>query len=287
MGKTTPSLKDSQHYCVSLARKHYENFSVVTLFLPRTLRQDFYNLYAYCRWADDLADEMDDAPAWLDWWEGMLDQTYSGELPPHPVFVALHETIRQYAIPKSLLADLLVAFRQDQTVRQYDTREELLQYCRYSANPVGRLILHLAETVDEESLVLSDAICTGLQLANFWQDVRRDWEEKGRLYLPRQDRLAVGLPDTFFQQKESTPAFRKLLKHETEWADTFLETGRPLADRVPRSFQMDVHLFYAGGKAILQAIRRQQYDVWTHRPTLSRWTRFRLLLQAWKQRFLF
>ncbi|MDO4584432.1 MAG: squalene synthase HpnC [Planctomycetia bacterium] len=280
MGKTVPTLAESRRYCASLARRHYENFSVVTFLLPREVRQDFYNLYAYCRWADDLADETENSATWLDWWEGMLKQTYEDDLPPHPVFVALRETILQYAIPQKLLGDLLLAFRQDQIVQEYETRASLLEYCRYSANPVGRLILHLAGTTDETSGQLSDAICTGLQLANFWQDVRRDWDEKSRIYLPRQDRETFGVSDAFFRQEACSPAFRQLLQEETDWAETFFQAGSPLISRVPRSFQLDIALFNAGGLEILRAIRRQKYDVWTHRPHLSRWTKTRLLIQS-------
>ncbi len=179
------SLARGRRYCRRLARRHYENFTVASLLLPRYLRQHFYNIYAYCRWADDLADEAGDPRRAMDllgWWEKQLHGCYRGQW-SHPVFVALGDTIRKFNIPPDPFVNLLVAFRQDQQVTRYETFDHLLNYCRYSANPVGRLILHLGECGTAEREVLADSICTGLQLANFWQDVARDWD-RGRIYLP-------------------------------------------------------------------------------------------------------
>ena len=320
-----PTESQAAAYCRSLAKKHYENFSVATFLLPRDVREHFYPVYAFCRWADDLGDETTDADALLAWWEMLLERFYAEEWQPglkrdeverndrikspnlspflsgrsaslreapvpaaipatadviHPVFIALKPTVREFGIPKTLFSDLLVAFRRDQTVKEYETRDALLDYCRHSANPVGRLILHLARTTDDESLRLSDAVCTGLQLANFWQDVARDWDEKGRIYLPREDRLRFGVTDEMFRNRRATPEFRELLREETAWAESFFRTGIPLADRVPRSFSRDIKLFSAGGLAILDAIRRQNYDVWTRRPRISKWRKIRLLVRC-------
>ena len=277
-----PSPAEARAYCRRLARTHYENFSVASLLLPRALRQHFYNLYAYCRWSDDLADETSDPAqslALLDWWEGQLQACYRGSA-EHPVFVALAETIREFAIPIEPLADLLVAFRQDQRVVRYPTFAELLGYCRYSANPVGRLILYLGRACDAHSAELSDSICTGLQLANFWQDVARDWD-RGRIYLPQDALDAAGYTPEMFGRREFNPAFRGLLAAEVDRAESYLRAGEPLIARVPPSLRVDVSLFVAGGLAILEAIRRIDYNVWLRRPVVSRRQKFGLLAHCW------
>ena len=183
--QSAPSLDQAQEYCRRLARTHYENFSVATWFLPKHLRQDFLNVYAYCRISDDLGDEVGDARAalaLLDEWQAELDACYEGN-PRHPVFVALAETVTKFEIPKHEFSDLLIAFRQDQTVTRFETFDDVLAYCRYSANPVGHLVLYLCGYHDAERQQLSDYTCTALQLANFWQDVSVDYG-KGRIYLP-------------------------------------------------------------------------------------------------------
>lgn len=275
--------EESCRYCRSLARKHYENFSVVSFILPRKLRPHFFNLYAYCRWADDLGDEIQEnkiSLALLEWWENELRALYAGQPPKHPVFKALEETIDEFGIPESMFQNLLIAFRQDRTVCEYETREELLAYCQNSANPVGRLILYLARTTDNESFRLSDAICTGLQLANFWQDVGRDWREKRRIYLPKEDRERFGYSDELLRTERSTPEFQNLLAEEVQWAEQFFETGTALINRVPKRFQLEISLFHAGGKAILEAIRRENYRVWEHRPKVGKWKKLYLLWNA-------
>src|SRR5580704_1481713 len=182
--QSAPSLDQAQEYCRSLARTHYENFSVATWFLPKHLRQDFVNLYAYCRISDELGDARA-ALALLDEWQAELDACYEGN-PRHPVFVALAETVKKFAIPKHEFSDLLIAFRQDQTITRFETFNDVLAYCRYSANPVGHLVLYLCGYHDAERQQLSDYTCTALQLANFWQDVSVDYG-KGRIYLPLED----------------------------------------------------------------------------------------------------
>src|SRR5271163_2905143 len=188
-----PSVEEARAWCKRLAESHYENFHVATWFLPAALRPHFHAIYAYCRVSDDLGDEVGDpakALALLDQWDGELDACYEGRA-RHPVFVALAETIHDCKIPKQPFADLLVAFRQDQVETRYATMVDLLGYCRYSANPVGRLVLYACGEADEEKFSLSDATCTALQLANFWQDVRRDYA-KGRIYLPQDDMRRFG-----------------------------------------------------------------------------------------------
>lgn len=271
-----------RRYCRRLARRHYENFTVASWLLPRRLRQHFYNVYAYCRWADDLADEPGDPAkslALLDWWEKELRDCFAGKV-RHPVFVALAETIRRFEIPIDPFVDLLAAFRQDQRVRCYDNLAELAEYCRYSANPVGRLILYLGRCYSPERTQLSDSICTGLQLANFWQDVARDYE-MGRVYLPTAEQNRFGYTAEMLAQREVNDAFRRLMTAEVDLAEGYLRAGLPLVRWMPPELQLDVALFIHGGLSILKSIRRQNYDVWTSRPEVSRKTKLRLLLVCW------
>jgi squalene synthase HpnC len=276
------TLLQSQQYCRQLAERHYENFTVASRFLPRELRQHVCNVYAYCRWADDLGDETGDPQrslALLDWWETLLRQCYNGRA-THPVFVALSETIQQFNIPAEPFADLLTAFRQDQRVTRYETIAELLDYCRYSANPVGRMVLYLGQCHTPERAMLSDSICTGLQLANFWQDVARDWDI-GRVYLPQADCRQFGYDESCFARRECNDAFRRLLAVRVEDAERRLRAGSPLALQMPKGLRLPVALFAAGGLATLEAIRRQRFDVWTHRPTVSRSDKLRLMIGCW------
>lgn len=274
-------LSHARSYCARVARSHYENFTVASVLLPRRLLPHFHAVYAYCRWADDLADETAggaESLALLDWWRGELNAAYDGE-PRHPVLVALRETVRRFDIPRSLFLDLLVAFEQDQRKKTYATFDELLAYCRNSANPVGRLVLHLFECFDEDRGSLSDEICTGLQLANFWQDVARD-HAIGRVYLPEEDRRRFEYRDEDLAARRFTPAFRELLRFEVERARGFFERGRHLIPNLPRRARIDVDLFVRGGAATLDAIEAVGFDVWTARPSVSKGRKFRLLIQA-------
>lgn len=274
-----PSVEAARAYCRRLAETHYENFTVASALLAEPLRQHFYNVYAYCRWADDLADETPDAVealALLDWWEGELAACYAGQT-RHPVFVALAETIAAFEIPDQPFRDLLVAFRRDQQVAAYATIDDLLDYCRYSANPVGRLVLYLARAHTPERLDAADAICTGLQLANFCQDVRRD-AQRGRVYLPREtwDRHAVD-PATL-AGPTATAGMRAALTEEVARAETLLRAGLPLVERMPPAFRAETWLFAHGGLRILARIRAAGFDVWTRRPVVTRVDQCRLLL---------
>jgi squalene synthase HpnC len=274
--------RQGRRYCRRLARRHYENFTVLSWLLPRHARQHVANLYAYCRWADDLADEVEGPErslALLDWWETQLRQCYDGRA-RHPVFVALAETIGEFQIPADPFLDLLRAFRQDQQQTRYETAEEVLDYCRSSANPVGRLVLYLARCHTPDRTVLSDMICSGLQLANFCQDVARDWD-RGRVYLPRADWQRFGYEEADFAGRRCNEPFRELLAHEVAQAEALLTDGAALVEKMPRPWRLPVALFSAGGLATLDAIRRQVCDVWTHRPTVGRREKLRLMVDCW------
>jgi squalene synthase HpnC len=255
---TAPSLEEARAYCERLAKSHYENFSVATWFLPRRLRQHFYNVYAYCRISDDLGDEVGDPQQsleLLDQWEAELKACYAGS-PKHPVFVALAETIKQFGIPQHEFSDLLIAFRQDQTITRFEAFDDLLAYCRYSANPVGHLVLYLCGYSDAERQQLSDYTCTALQLANFWQDVFVDYG-KGRIYLPLEDLRRFGVTGEDIAQRRATPQFVAMMKFEVERARDWFARGLPLIKKVNRELAIDLELFSRGGQEILNAIERQ------------------------------
>jgi squalene synthase HpnC len=278
---TPPTLAEAREYCARLARSHYENFSVASLFLPHNLRQHFFNVYAYCRISDDLGDEVGDKTAsleLLDQWQNELDACYEGA-PKHPVFVALAETVRQFDIPKHEFSDLLIAFRQDQTVTRFETFQDVLAYCHYSANPVGHLVLYLCGYRDAERQQLSDSTCTALQLANFWQDVSIDYE-KDRIYLPLEDLRRFQVSENDIAQKRNTPAFRELMKFEVERARDWFRQGLPLIARVDRELAVDLDLFSRGGLEILNAIEKQNYGVLGNRPSISKMRKLALGARA-------
>jgi squalene synthase HpnC len=278
---TAPTLAEAQEYCAHLACTHYENFSVATWFLPKCLRQHFFNVYSYCRISDDLGDEVGDTAAsleLLDQWQRELDACYEGS-PNHPVFVALAETVRQFDIPKHEFSDLLIAFRQDQTVTRFETFEDVLAYCRYSANPVGHLVLYLCGYRDAERQQLSDFTCTALQLANFWQDVSDDYA-KGRIYLPLESLRSFGASENDIAQNRNTPAFCAMLKFEVERAHDWFRKGLPLVGKVDRELAIDLDLFTRGGQEILRAIEKQEYAVLGNRPAISKPRKLALVARA-------
>jgi squalene synthase HpnC len=265
------SRPEAETYCERLAKSHYENFLVATLFVPKDLRQHFYNVYAYCRISDDLGDETgggETALALLDWWERELDACYAGS-PKHPVFVALAETNAKYGIPCEPYADLLAAFRQDQHVKRYPTYEDVLGYCNYSADPVGRLVLYLCGYSDAERQGYSDLTCTGLQLANFWQDVARDYDI-GRIYLPQEDMQRFGVTEEQIAQRRFTPEFGQLLKFECERVWELFKQGEKLLPMVDKRVRMDIEMFTRGGQEVLRLIEKQGYDVLTSRPKIPK-----------------
>ena len=276
-----PSLAEARQYCRKLATNHYENFSVATWFLPKRLRQHFYNVYAYCRISDDLGDEVGDPRTslqLLDAWQQELEACYAGS-PKHPVFVALSETVQAFEIPKHEFSDLLTAFRQDQTVTRYKSFDDLLGYCKNSANPVGHLVLYLCGYKDSERQLLSDFTCTALQLANFWQDVSVDYA-KGRIYLPLEDlhRFAVSEDDIAHQR--NTSAFVEMMKFEVERAREWFRQGLPLIQKVSRELAVDIELFSRGGQEILNAIEAQGFAVLGRRPVISKPRKLALVARA-------
>jgi squalene synthase HpnC len=277
----TYSLEEAKEYTRWLATSHYENFHVVSVLLPKRLHQDFYNVYAYCRTADDLGDETgdrDESLRLLDWWRRELDAMYAGRA-THPVFVALQPTVKEYRIPREPFSDLLDAFVQDQTVTRYRNWEELFGYCRNSANPVGRLVLYLCGYCDAERQRLSDSTCTALQLANFWQDVTVDIL-KDRVYIPLEIMERHGYTVEELFAKRFTPAFREVMREVVEKARTLFLAGRPLVGMVGARLSLDLDLFSRGGMKVLDKIEQQGYDVLAGRPAISKSERVWLLLRS-------
>jgi squalene synthase HpnC len=275
------SLEEARAYTRWLATHHYENFHVVTFLLPRRLRQDFYNVYAFCRWADDLGDEIGDRAEslrLLEWWRASLDGMYEGRA-THPVLLALQPTAERYGIPREPFEDLIQAFVQDQTVSRYRDWEDLFAYCRHSANPVGRLVLYLCGYSDPQRQGLSDATCTALQLANFWQDVTVDLL-KDRVYLPLGllERHGCAVDDVY--ARRFTPAFRGAMREAVEQARGLFLEGLPLAGMVDRRLALDIGLFSRGGMRVLDKIKERDYNVLAARPAISKPERARLLLRA-------
>ena len=278
LGRRWPEA-EGRAYTRWLATNHYENFHVVSILLPKRLHQDFYNVYAYCRWADDLADEIGDKAEslrLLGWWRSELDAMYAGRT-THPVFAALGPTVAQYGIPRQPFSDLLDAFVQDQTVTRYRDWEELFGYCRNSANPVGRLILYLGGYSDEARQRLSDATCTALQLANFWQDVTVDLL-KDRVYIPLQIMERHGYTVEELFARRFSPAFAAVMREVVDRARGLFLEGLPLAGTVNRRLAIDLDLFSRGGMRVLEKIEQQGYDVLRARPAISKMERAGLLL---------
>ncbi|MGI8741461.1 MAG: squalene synthase HpnC [Bryobacteraceae bacterium] len=277
----TYTIGQAEEYTRWLATRHYENFHVVSFLLPKRLHQDFYNVYSFCRWADDLGDEMGDpgeSLKLLAWWRSELEAMYRGEV-KHPVFVALRGTARKHALPMELFSDLIAAFIQDQTTTRYQTWDQLFGYCRNSANPVGRLVLRLCGYADAERDRLSDATCTALQLANFWQDVTIDLE-KDRVYLPLEVMERHGYTLDDLKAGRFTPQFREAMREAVGVARKLFLEGLPLTRTVDRRLSLDLNLFSRGGMRVLKKIERQDYNVLAKRPSISKLERIGLLCSA-------
>jgi squalene synthase HpnC len=278
-----PTLAEAQAWCRELATTHYENFHVATFFLPRKVRPHFESIYAYCRVADDLGDEVADpatATRLLDTWGAMLEECYdSPERSMHPVFVALHETIRKCHPPRQLFLDLLHAFRMDQVKTQYESWEELLEYSHYSANPVGRLVLWVCGYREEPLALLSDKVCTALQLANFWQDVVED-VERGRRYLPGDAMVRFGVDEGQIEGRVFTPEFRAMVQSLVSRTREMLLEGGEISKHVDKELAVVLDLFRKGGEAILNGIAAQNFDVLRGRPVVTKVRKLGLLMEA-------
>lgn len=277
------SVADAEAYTRRLAHDHYENFSVISLLLPRSLRQDFCNVYAFCRIADDLGDELGSSDASLDHLARLRTATqalYKGSADTK-LMVALGQTVRRHQIPVEPFLDLISAFEQDQTVTRYDTFEQLQDYCRRSANPVGRLVLLMCGYRDAERRRLSDLTCTGLQLVNFWQDIRRDLQERNRVYIPLSTLGDFGVSVSALREQVDANTcderFKRLISFEVHRAEQMLVDGRALLPTLRRAVRGQVALFGAGGMAISRAIARQKFDTLSRRPSLSYWQKSRLV----------
>jgi squalene synthase HpnC len=278
-----PTLQEARAWCRGLAATHYENFHVATWFLPRKVRPHFESIYAYCRVADDLGDEVSDpaiAMRLLDTWESMLDECYDHpDRSAHPVFIALQETVRDCGLPRELFADLLRAFRMDQVKTHYNTWDELLEYSHYSANPVGRLVLWVCGYRDESIALLSDKVCTALQLANFWQDVVED-AERGRRYLPADAMSQFDVEEGQIEGRVFTPAFRAMTESLVLRTREMLHQGGKISKHVDRELAVTLDLFTKGGDAILDGIIAQDFDVLRGRPVVSKVKKLSLLAGA-------
>lgn len=294
------TLAEAYWHCEKLARSHYENFNVGGWITPKQKLPHVYAIYAWCRMVDDLGDEtlpsaqvapavdagrLDDAVAahrrsQLAWWEEELDEIYSGQ-PAHPISIAVQHTVGSFDIPKEPFQRLIRANLMDQGPGRFDTLDDVLEYCRHSANPVGHLYLYLFGYADRRRLLLADHTCTALQLTNFWQDVSRDYLERGRIYLPRTDMERFGVSESDIANGSATDGFRALLRYECDVAMRMFQQGAPLVASLDRRSQLPVALFTRGGVAVINAIRRQGYDVLSHRPTLSKRQKAWLLASAW------
>ena len=264
-----PALDDAYRHCRRIALGRYENFPVASWLLPRSLRRHVYAVYAYCRGVDDLGDEAKgDRLALLDDWERELRAAYDGS-PSDPRFVALANTIREFDIPRAPFERLIEANRRDQTVKRYVTFDELLDYCTYSANPVGHLVLYVFGYRDPARQDLSDATCTALQLTNFWQDVTVDLEQD-RVYIPQEDLERFGVSEDDLRAHRASPDFRRLMAFEVRRTREVFDDGIALIGVVSGRLRTDLRLFTLSGLAVLDEIASRGHDVLTNRPTLSR-----------------
>ena len=272
-----PELARAYAFCERLAREHYENFPVASRLLPARMRPHVAAIYAFARYADDMADEGDrpaaERLADLDMWGDRLDRAVrDGDIDPVPqaeVFVAIRHSIAECRLPLSLLHDLLSAFRQDVTVTRYATWEDLLDYCRRSANPVGRLVLRVAGHDRADLDAASDAVCTALQLTNFWQDVEID-RRKGRLYVPASIWQGTGAREEDLDARRLTPAWREALADVTRRTRALFAVGRPVADGVSGRLRYELRATWLGGNRILDKLEAANFDMFTHRPALTR-----------------
>ena len=267
----TISLKQSYQQCQQLARQHYENFPVASIILPRKIRKAVAVVYVFARRADDLADEGNAADEQrleqLTSLTEQLTQTFKGNIPDDFLFIALNDVIQRYDIPESLFLDLISAFKQDVSTKRYEHFGQLMDYCRRSANPVGRLLLYLFDQADEKNLALSDGICSALQLINFYQDLSQDYEEMQRIYIPQDDLEKFSVSEEHFKHKLSDANMHNLMQFEYERAEKLLRAGGWLGSRLKGRAGFEIRLIIAAGFKVLEKLR-QQDDVFS-RPRLT------------------
>lgn len=274
-------LRQSHEYCSWLTRIHYENFSVISWFLPKSLRAAFEAVYAFCRWSDDLGDEAGDTQKSLEllkWWTSELHEAFAN--PPsakHPILIALSSEAQKHQLPLEPFQRLIHAFEMDQTKHRFGTREEVLYYCHHSANPVGEIVLALFKANSSINVALSDSICTGLQLANFWQDLSRDLDIN-RIYIPQEDMVLKGVRESDLWNRKTTPAIRELVRFEVDWAEECFLRGKKLPDRLGGPMGEQIRLFLMGGQAILKKIRLANFNSLEKRPKLSKWDKLSLAI---------
>ncbi len=264
-------LEEALQSCERLAHSHYENFPIATLLLPKKLRPHFYSTYAFCRGTDDLGDEAyGDRKSLLTAWEEQLELAYKvGATPSHPFFIALQHTISTFKIPKEPFQRIIEANHRDQRITRHENLDTLKDYCTYSANPVGHIVLYIFGCAKKENFSLSDATCTALQLTNFWQDVKRDYD-KGRIYLPLEDMERYGVKEEHIATGEVTDGFKRLMQFEVSRTREMFIEGSRLLKNVPRGLGVDLALFTWGGLETLKSIERIDYDVLSKRPTTSK-----------------
>ena len=275
------SLPDAFRYCERLARHHYENFPVGSVLIPKPLRPYVWAIYAFARRADDIADEefpeAERLPA-LGAWQGLLEKSQVAPV-NHPVFVALRETIRKFQIPIQLLIDLVTAFKWDVEVKRYPAFNDVLYYCRHSANPVGRLVLILFGYRDETLMRLSDKICSALQLANFWQDISVDLL-KNRIYLPLEDLKRFEVPEAELFAKVFTPRFRELMRFQVERTEAMFREGAPLVEGVKGRLRLELKCTVLGGMGILKKVRELDFNTLAIRPAFTGSNKARILVKS-------
>lgn len=267
------NLELSLNYCKKLALNHYENFFITTFFIPKNIRQDIYNIYAYCRIGDDIVDEIPDkniALKKLDNFRKDLGRCYLEEEPRHLMFQALKTTIKKLNIPIKPFYDLIRAFEQDLTKNRYYTKEEMLDYCKYSANPVGELFLYVYNEHKNENIELSNYICTALQILNFIQDITIDLD-KNRIYLPIEDFIKQGFKEEDLINKKYNNNFRNVIKDYVDFTEEYFLKGMKLSEFVKKGFSKDIKLFCITGIKLLEKIRKKNYNTILERPTLNKY----------------
>ena len=282
-------IKSSFKYCEDLTKKHYENFPVASFLIPKDKRKYIYAVYAFARAADDFADEpgieggREKRLALIDEWNAKLNDCYSGKA-YDPIFIALGETVKDCKIPKELLENLLNAFRQDIVKSRYKNFNEVLGYCKNSANPVGRLVLTVFDIQGDELFNNSDKICTALQLANFWQDVKVDLL-KDRIYIPEDDMVKFGVSEVDLVNKNDSSAFRNLINFQVERTEKLFEEGKELFELLKNESKskrliLELKLTWLGGKEILNKIKAIDYDVLKTRPKLNLFDKLKLIMKT-------